>query len=185
MIDRKYFSLDCFSCSELITFYYRPGNDIKFLTEMPSGIKVFVDRGVDAGFLRANLADLNKFSSVLTEIGKVFDLPAGVTHIYYDENGQTIAFNLDGSLFFNFRYYRELHAQGKLTDALVYWFVVACHELGHNIIKDHSSDHSFYTESFVQMYFPAIMEKVVNAQGGTLQPPPSYNPSPSPSPLKN
>ncbi|KAI5803996.1 hypothetical protein DFH27DRAFT_481023 [Peziza echinospora] len=146
----------------------KPGQDIKFLTEMPSGIRIFIDRSVDPSFLRPNITDLNAFSTILVEIGAVFDLPTSTIHIYYDETGPTIAFNLNGSLFFNFRYYRELHAGGgvRRSEALVYWFVTACHELAHNVVKDHSSDHSFYTESFVQMYFEEMMARVARAEGG-------------------
>ncbi|KAF8427555.1 hypothetical protein EV426DRAFT_545323 [Tirmania nivea] len=168
-------------------------HDIKFLTEMPSGIRLFVERHVEASFLRANIFELNSFSSVLLEVAAVFDLSTPVIHMYYDDNGPTIAFNLNGSLFFNFRYYRELHhaawvANGETAvkgrkEALIYWFVTACHELGHNIVKDHSSDHSFYTESFVQMYFAECMgrcEKMTTqtaqVQGqGLVGAPPSYD----------
>ncbi|RPB25707.1 hypothetical protein L211DRAFT_822540 [Terfezia boudieri ATCC MYA-4762] len=164
-------------------------HDIKYLTEMPSGIRLFVERYVETSFLRANIFELNSFSSVLLEVAAVFDLPTPVIHMYYDDNGPTIAFNLNGSLFFNFRYYRELHhaawvAGGETAvkgrkEALIYWFVTACHELGHNIIKDHSSDHSFYTESFVQMYFAECMsrcEKIaVQTAQGLVGAPPSYD----------
>lgn len=182
----------------------RPGHDIKFLTEMPSGIRVFIERHVDPAFLRANIAELNSFSTILLEVAAIFDLSTGVIHIYYDEMGPTIAFNLNGSLFFNFRYYKELHYSGISSgseeaslkakrEALVYWFVTACHELGHNIVKDHSSDHSFYTESFVQMFFAECMNRCLNiqhAQGdstavvrGSL--PPSYDAATGGGALKN
>ena len=167
----------------------KPAHQIKFLTEMPSGIRLFVERHVEASFLRANIFELNSFSSVLLEVAAVFDLPTSVIHIYYDEDGPTIAFNLNGSLFFNFRYYRELHhaawvASGEAAvkgrrEALIYWFVTACHELGHNIVKDHSSDHSFYAESFVQMFFTECMSRcekmAVQTAQGPVSAPPSYD----------
>lgn len=172
----------------------RPSHDIKFLTEMPSGIRVFIDRHVEPSFLRANTTELSSFSSILLEVASVFDLPSGVVHIYYDETGPTIAFNLNGSLFFNFRYYKELHNAGVAAggeagvtgrkEALVYWFVTTCHELAHNIVLDHSSAHSFYTESFAQMYFQGCMDRVAKIQAQpqsqTVMPvgaPPSYDAS--------
>lgn len=171
----------------------KPAHDIILLTEMPTGIRIFVERHVEQSFLRAKLNELTSFSAVLVEVGSVFDLPTSALHIYYDDMGPTIAFNLNGSLFFNFRYYQELHHEQIATggdtglqgtrNALVYWFVTTCHELGHNIVKDHSGDHSFYTESFVQMYFAKCMEKVLGLQQGTPQrslpllvgAPPSYH----------
>ncbi|KAF8472133.1 hypothetical protein BDZ91DRAFT_491432 [Kalaharituber pfeilii] len=148
----------------------KPGHDIKFLTEMPSGIRVFIDRSVpESSFLRSNITELNSFSTILIEIAEVFDLPRAAVHIYYDETGPTIAFNLNGSLFFNFRYWRELHGAGagapvNRTEALIYWWVTACHELAHNLVREHSSDHSFYTESFVQMYFMVMMGRAMKLQ---------------------
>ena len=70
-------------------------------------------------------------------------------NIFYDPSGRTIAFNRQGSVFANFRYFKQLHEgavlAGDRREALVYWFVILCHELAHNLVADHSSNHSFYT----------------------------------------
>lgn len=70
-------------------------------------------------------------------------------HIFYEEESTTIAFNSNRALFFNYRYFENLHLpdvqQGKTVDAIIYWFVVTCHELAHNIVVDHSAAHSYYT----------------------------------------
>ena len=36
-----------------------------------------------------------------------------------------------------------------------------CHELAHNLVKDHSAQHSFYAESFAQQYFGKVMQKAL------------------------
>ena len=75
-----------------------------------------------------------------------------IGHIFYDEQGGTIAFNSNGSVFCNFRFYNQLHApkmesspvEGRV-DAASYWWIVIAHELAHNLVKEHNAEHSFYT----------------------------------------
>lgn len=73
-------------------------------------------------------------------------------HIFYDHKGSAIAFNMEGSVFCNVRFFLGLHAnregvgrRGWDREAVKYWFVTVCHELAHNLVKDHSANHSFYT----------------------------------------
>jgi hypothetical protein len=47
----------------------------------------------------------------------------------------------------------------------VYWWVILCHELAHNLVADHSSNHSYYTEGFVSQYFGKVMAKVSEIMG--------------------
>ena len=103
---------------------------------------------------------------MLLDIGNVFLLRPQSLHIYYNESGSSIAFNRQGSIFCNLRYFLQLHwssfgaaaGQGK-QKAAVYWFVTLCHELAHNLVEEHSQQHEFYTESFVTEYFGKIMAK--------------------------
>jgi hypothetical protein len=85
--------------------------------------------------------------------------------VFYDPAGRTIAFNRAGSIFCNYFYFQQLHEASLLqsqdtTEALVYWWVILCHELAHNLVGDHSSAHSYYTEGFVAQYFPRIATKL-------------------------
>ena len=76
-------------------------------------------------------------------------------HIFYDESGGTIAFNAKGSVFCNFRFWKQLHEAKALGDGMnsgdgkveagSYWWIVVAHELAHNIVKEHNAEHSFYT----------------------------------------
>ena len=88
-------------------------------------------------------------------------LPPAALHIFYNETGSAIAFNRAGSLFCNFRFFLQLHAQyfaataadagnangnaERRADAAVWWWVVLAHELAHNLVKPHNAQHSFYT----------------------------------------
>ncbi|KAK3044401.1 hypothetical protein LTS18_001388, partial [Coniosporium uncinatum] len=93
-------------------------------------------------------------------LSSIFSLPPQTLHIFHDPTSATIAFNSSGALFCNFHYFHELHLQGwaegdaeKKVEAVSYWWVVLCHELAHNLIREHGAQHSFYAESFAQQYF--------------------------------
>jgi hypothetical protein len=96
---------------------------------------------------------------------------ADVLSIFYDPGGKTIAFNRAGSIFCNYFYFQTLQEKALLqsatpdrTDAIVYWWVILCHELAHNLVGDHSSAHSYYTEGFVAQYFPKVAGKLASLQ---------------------
>lgn len=122
-------------------------------------MKIYVDKlmsGVAAlDFLRANLNDVNMFASLLVEIGSVYKVPASVLHIFYDKAGPTIAFNKGGALFFNLRFFLQLHAAGLARggddgtyvkfEAAAWWWVTMAHELAHNLVSTHGAEHSYYT----------------------------------------
>ncbi|KAF5023144.1 hypothetical protein F66182_4800 [Fusarium sp. NRRL 66182] len=173
-----------------------PAQNITFLAETSNGMKVFVSRDIQdpSDFLSKHLSSINVFSSLLTEVGGVYSMSPKVLHIFYDEAGGTIAFNTGGSIFCNFRFFLQLHAaqleggrngQAK-AEAATWWWVVLAHELAHNLVSVHNSDHSYYTESFIQQYFPKMILKTAQwtttnagARNETpSSPPPSGAPPP-------
>ncbi|KAM5480898.1 hypothetical protein MaudMau93_007335 [Microsporum audouinii] len=136
----------------------RPAQDLKFL-RMLGGVKIFIGkepRDPDS-FLRANHSKVEVFTTILIDCAKIFGLRLETLSIFYDTSGKTIAFNSGGSLFCNYAYFERLHlekvARGERREGLVYWFVILCHELAHNIVSDHGAQHGFYTESLVTQYF--------------------------------
>lgn len=130
----------------------KPAHNITFVAEASNGMKVYVATGLAAnfaGFLNTHIEAINGFASVLQDIGSVYALSAKVLHIFYDETGGTIAFNTGGSIFCNLRFFLQLHAarmtgEGKV-EAATWWWVVMAHELAHNLVSPHNSDHSYYT----------------------------------------
>ncbi|KAF4824404.1 hypothetical protein CGCSCA5_v001098 [Colletotrichum siamense] len=178
-----------------------PAQNIVFAAEASNTMKVFVSRNLstDAGqFLSTYHGAINSFAALLTEVGGVYSLSPRVLHIFYDESGSTIAFNSNGSVFCNLRFFLQLHAdklnrspggEGK-AEAGVWWWVVLAHELAHNLVQPHNSDHSYYTESFIQQYFAKMVMKTAQwtQQGAAapaaplaLPPAPSQPPSAPPS----
>lgn len=149
------------------------------------GIRIFVSLEAvpsesNSAFLTKNSAGLTAFASLLKDVASVFaPLDVGCVNIFYD-NGKSIAFNRQGSIFCNYLYFRQLHEDAVLKkhghvdadagdegdkeegrgDALLYWWVTMCHELAHNLVADHSSEHSYYIEHFVMEYARKIMGKV-------------------------
>ena len=130
----------------------KPGQNISVIGDTAaSGTKIFLSNTLvnKQKFMVANSGGFDTFEKVVLKVAQIMNVGRGSMHMFYDEDSATIAFNSSGALFMNYRYFEGLHLldvrQGKIADAIVYWFVVACHELAHNIVADHSAAHSYYT----------------------------------------
>jgi hypothetical protein len=145
--------------------------NIVFAAEAPGGTRVFVSRDLSVSaseLLTANASQIKSFESVLRDIAAIYGLAHTSLHIFYDERGGTIAFNSNGSIFCNLRFFNQLHAlkvrsgvgQARV-EAATWWWVVIAHELAHNLVGTHDADHSYYTESFIQTYFGKMMSKAL------------------------
>ncbi|TGJ81972.1 hypothetical protein E0Z10_g6780 [Xylaria hypoxylon] len=158
--------------------------DLTLLADASNGMRVFVSSNIPhlqtGTFLSSNHAAINSFAALLKDVGDVYQIPRNVLHIFYDESGSTIAFNRDGSIFCNLRFYIQLHSDQRTGEdrasAAVWWWVVLAHELAHNIIQPHNADHSYYTESFIQQYFPKMMMKAASHVGADPPVPPGLQP---------
>ena len=156
----------------------KPGHDISFVGEI-TGVRVFLSNGAVANgmpagrFLEANASGLKLFVSLLLDCADIYSLQRDTVHIFYDDAGSTIAFNQNRALFFNYRYFDNLHLptvqQGKNAEAVVYWSVVMAHELAHNLVSDHSAQHSYYTEALVVQYFPKMAGKAAGQESLTTR----------------
>ncbi|OOF91108.1 hypothetical protein ASPCADRAFT_211388 [Aspergillus carbonarius ITEM 5010] len=149
----------------------KPSHDLEFVATLACGINVLFVRTLSdrSQFLAKNSVGINVFASMLIDCAGIFSLRSDILSVFYDPGGKTIAFNRAGSVFCNYFYFQQLHEKQLLenpnsdrTDALVYWWVILCHELAHNLVEDHSSAHSYYTESFVAQYFPKMAAKLAN-----------------------
>lgn len=138
--------------------------NITFLADAANGMRIFVAKNLPNAsfFLVQNSSALNIFASLLIEVANVYNMQHKAMHVFYDESGSTIAFNSNGSIFCNFRFFAQLHqgrgnGEKERTEAAAYWWIVVAHELAHNLVKEHDSRHSFYTEMLVANYFPKMM----------------------------
>lgn len=147
--------------SEVLTSSYcdvKPGHQLNFAGHAGE-LEFYLDKDCDADEImtKENLKSLARFVRLLMVLAQdVFNLVPETMHVYYDPEGQAIAFNRGGSLFFNWRYYVALghddgaglgkkQVQGKTItardEALIYWFFTMAHELAHNFVGDHNSKH--------------------------------------------
>jgi hypothetical protein len=66
-------------------------------------------------------------------VGNIFRLDPKALHIFYDAAGPLIAFNRNGSLFVNLRFYLSWHDEqvqaGDVDDALISNFFSLAHEI--------------------------------------------------------
>ncbi|KAG0933842.1 hypothetical protein G6F57_009475 [Rhizopus arrhizus] len=142
-----------------------PGHNLTYVGNV-LGMEFYVHRTVKSDdVLEQYGQSMARFTSILSDLAKVFELRLATIQIFYDKEGPTIAFNLSGSLFMNLRYYLALHESEtedgrKRKEALIYWFMTICHELAHNFVADHSSEHEFYMSSFAENYLESLMNHI-------------------------
>ncbi|RMJ26855.1 HATPase_c domain protein [Aspergillus sp. HF37] len=153
----------------------KPSHDLEFAATLPSGINVFFPKamGDRSAFLAQNKGGISLFASTLVDCASIFALRVDSMSMFYEPGEKTIAFNRAGSIFCNYFYFQHLHEKTVLlspsedrTEALVYWWVILCHELAHNLVGDHSSAHSYYSEGFVAQYFPRIAKRLAQGAEG-------------------
>ncbi|CAF2792873.1 unnamed protein product [Rotaria sp. Silwood2] len=116
------------------------------------GIPLYIDRNVK---LTNILIDQGKqLAWLLSGLAKqVFNIPVETMHLFRDIESARIAFNSNGALFFNLRYYEQvffddfklylqnstsLSSSTPIVRKIVnFYFMVTCHELSHNIDSNH------------------------------------------------
>jgi hypothetical protein len=162
-----------------------PSHDLTFVADLQHGIQMFLSptaiaNSTSSTFLSEHAGALTAFAGLLKDVAAIFALDVRSVNVFFDARGKTIAFNRSGSVFCNYLYFQQLHeakilqeglGRGRAhrqarADALVYWWVILCHELAHNLVADHSSNHSYYTEGFVAQYFGKVMAKVSEMVAG-------------------
>ncbi|KAJ7594698.1 hypothetical protein C8J56DRAFT_927422 [Mycena floridula] len=130
------------------------------------GFKIYLSQEVPSQqtFVGQHQPPLARFVNIMAVLSKIYGLPTTSLHIFYDVAGGLIAFNRNGSIFFNLRYFEAWHndevARGNTGPALISWYFTLAHEIAHNLVQPHNSEHEFY--------FSAICEKHVVALGKAL-----------------
>lgn len=74
--------------------------------------------------MAAKRQSLARFIHVMTPLANIYQLSITNLHIFYDQKGGVIAFNRNGSIFLNLRYYEEwrkclLRLATSFTDAIL------------------------------------------------------------------
>ncbi|KAF5386054.1 hypothetical protein D9615_002424 [Tricholomella constricta] len=139
--------------------------DLNRVGEMGS-VKVYLSQEVpdQQEFMANHKNQIARFIHILVQLSRLYDLPLTSLHVFNDLVGGLIAFNRNGSIFVNLRYYIEWHdadvAAGSLNTAYISWYFTLAHEIAHNLVQPHNSEHEFY--------FSAICEKHIMRLGDLL-----------------
>ncbi len=135
------------------------------LINIISDLRFYLDKGIQDTdrdkIITEQFKSLERFSLVLRHLAQTFRIDIRTIAIYWDQKGDTIAFNRSRSLFFNAKYYCRLHfpkviskklsnipgaftsnsllAKNDVVDedinTFFYWYMVFCHELAHNFVS--------------------------------------------------
>ncbi|KAG1888113.1 hypothetical protein F4604DRAFT_1715581 [Suillus subluteus] len=121
-------------------------------------MKIFVARDVPEpqSFIARKHDSLARFIHTVTPLANVYSLPMTALHIFYDLAGGLIAFNRNGSLFLNYRFFEAWHDQdvknGDIKQAYISWYFTLAHEIAHNLVQPHNSEHEFYFSALCEAH---------------------------------
>lgn len=164
-----------------------PAQDLLLAATLQNKCKVFVHRNLNSSLIvNDNLAAAVQFSTLLYALGHVYGMNPGSLNLFYDNSSPVIAFNKAGTIYCNLYFYISLHSsspvqvpeEDKRFEAYTYWFVTLAHELAHNLVAEHSSEHEFYTESMIISYLSKLLQIIPRHGGaitGSSTAPPSYS----------
>ncbi|CAF1439050.1 unnamed protein product [Adineta steineri] len=88
----------------------------------------------------------------------VFHISQSVIHLFRDINSARVAFNTNGALFFNLRYFEQVFAKdlefslennSTIRTIINFYFLIFCHELTHNIHLSHDLNFIHCFESVI------------------------------------
>ncbi|KAJ6495551.1 hypothetical protein C8R47DRAFT_1213045 [Mycena vitilis] len=133
--------------------------DLTVVGEVGS-IKVYLSQEVPDQhlFIPSKYEPLSRFVHIIGVLAQVYSLPMSSLHIFSDLDGGLIGFNRQGSIFFNLRYYEAWHdADVKAGRVKAAYFTLA-HEIAHNLVHPHNSEHEFYFSAICEKHFTAICE---------------------------
>jgi hypothetical protein len=136
---------------------------------------------------------IRRFIPIVQRLGKLYGVPPTSLHVFYDLSGSTVAFNANGSLFCNARYYegwREFMSiciyrglifaiddadilRGSRSNAYISWsvcffaplsmtelskfrFFTLAHEIAHNLVQPHNSEHEFYFSAICEQHVVSL-----------------------------
>ncbi|KAJ7251757.1 hypothetical protein B0H12DRAFT_1118770 [Mycena haematopus] len=139
--------------------------DLNVVGEIGS-IKVYLSQEVPDphSFIPSKYDPLSRFVAIIGVLAQVYNVPLTSLHIFYDLDGGLIAFNRNGSIFFNLRYYEAWHDADVKAErnqaAYISWYFTLAHEIAHNLVHPHNSEHEFYFSAIAEKYFPSICARL-------------------------
>ncbi|KAG8883551.1 hypothetical protein FRB97_006398 [Tulasnella sp. 331] len=133
-------------------------NDFSLISTV-DGYRFYVAKDVPSPqqTMASKLPALTRFASaIIKPLAQVYKLPSTSIHIFYDLHGGLIAFNRNGSLFLNLRYYESWHdaevQENQTHKALISWYHSLAHEIAHNLVHPHNAEHEFYFSAICESH---------------------------------
>ncbi|KAM0793307.1 hypothetical protein ACM66B_000766 [Microbotryomycetes sp. NB124-2] len=133
-----------------------------------AGLRLYLDSGVlDVDtFKRLHVDAITRFVlRVVLPVATVFELDNRALNIFYDQQGPLVAFNRNGGLYLNLRFYESWHdadvQAGQRHEAIISVYHTLAHEIAHNLVKPHDAEHSWWMSSISETY----MMRLVNLLG--------------------
>lgn len=129
-----------------------------------AGLRFYLDRNVADvdSFRRQHSEAMSRFViRVVMPVAQVFELDPRALHIFWDEAGPLVAFNRNGGLYLNLRYYEAWHdadvQDGRRNDAIISVYHTLAHEIAHNLVKPHDAEHSWWMSSISETYMMRLV----------------------------
>jgi hypothetical protein len=122
------------------------------IASTPSGTRVYAPSPI--AYDQRLSEGVEAFAQLLAEVMGAFGRrEAGAVGVYLGEregDGATIAFNSGGAVYCNYAFFEGWAKgagwqRGKKKEAFKFWFVTLCHELAHNLVREHGARHGFWT----------------------------------------
>ncbi|PBK91347.1 hypothetical protein ARMGADRAFT_1013798 [Armillaria gallica] len=132
---------------------------LKLVASMEN-VKIYLPQSTETArieeFLSARHDSVARFIHVMNILAAVYKLPMENLHIFNEDEGTTVAFNRNGSIFLNLRYYLAWHDEqvkrGDINPAIVSWYFTLAHEIAHNLVQPHNSEHEFYLSAICEKH---------------------------------
>ncbi|KAG2339109.1 hypothetical protein BDR05DRAFT_1062316 [Suillus weaverae] len=137
-------------------------------------MKIFIARDAPEShtFITRKHDSLARFIHIVTPLANVYSLPMTALHIFYDLAGGLIAFNRNGSLFLNHRFFEAWHDQdvknGDINQAYISWYFTLAHEIAHNLVQPHNSEHEFYFSALCEAHIEKFTQLLSQQSGRPL-----------------
>jgi len=128
-------------------------------------IPLFVNQGVEVN--ADVICRAEEFAGVLSQIARqVFGLTDASHgfHMFLDTAGSRVAFNSEGSIFFNLRHFTQYHAPPQSTpaNALIFWFVAACNVVAYKN-PSYDTTHDNVLENLIVMTMPSLFRLLADS----------------------
>jgi len=97
---------------------------------------------------------LDHFLDILKPVAEVYGLSTRSYCVFVTAG--CIAFNRQGTIYLNLQYFEKWHykdvREGRRRRALTLWFLTFAHEIAHNLVSGHDSEHEFWFLAICEKY---------------------------------